>query len=187
MAELAALLRSAQSGDAQAAKDLAALLYGELRTLARREMASERAGHTLQPTALVNEAYLRLVGGHGAAFADRDSFFSAAATAIRRVLVDHARGRAREKRGGAFARVPLEGLDVAEPFDDDELLALDEALAELAALDPTKARIIELRFFAGLPVEDLCLAIGASESTVRREWRLARAWLRARMDGSRDP
>lgn len=185
MADLDSILRSAQAGDAQAAQELTALLYEELRSLAQREMARERTGHTLQPTALVNEAYLRLVGGRDATFADRESFFAAAANAIRRVLVDHARRRAREKRGGAHVRVPLEGLDVAEPFEDHELLALDEALAALAVIDPTKARIVELRFFVGLSVEELGKAIGASESTVRREWRMARAWLRSRMDGSR--
>lgn len=185
------ILRSAQTGDAQAAKDLAALLYDELRELARREMASERANHTLQPTALVNEAYLRLVGSqassnHGGkevSFADRDSFFAAAANAIRRVLVDHARRRAREKRGGGHVRVPLDGLDVAEPFEDHELLGLDDALARLAVFDPTKARIVELRFFAGLSVAELVKAVGASESTIRREWRLARAWLRTQLAG----
>lgn len=179
------MLRSAQEGDAQAAKELAALLYDELRELARREMAAERRDHTLQPTALVNEAYLRLVGDDAATFADRDSFFAAAATAIRRVLVDHARKRAREKRGGGLARVPFEGFDVAEPLEDKDLLALDDALAALADFDATKARIVELRFFAGLSVEEVGKIVGASESTVRREWRVARAWLRARMDGSR--
>jgi RNA polymerase sigma factor (TIGR02999 family) len=185
MVDFNRILRSAQGGDAQAAQELAALLYDELHELARREMRSERPDHTLQPTALVNEAYLRLVAEKDGSFADRESFFAAAATAIRRVLVDHARKRAREKRGGGFVRVPLEGLDVAEPLDDRELLTLDDALARLASIDPTKARIVELRFFAGLSIEELGQAIGASESTIRREWRMARAWLRAQMDGSR--
>lgn len=185
MVDFNRILRSAQEGDPQAAHELAALLYDELRTLARREMSAERSDHTLQPTALVNEAYLRLVADKDGSFADRDSFFAAAATAIRRVLVDHARKRAREKRGGGFVRVPLDGLDVAQPLEDKELLTLDEALARLALVDPTKARIVELRFFAGLSVEELGKAIGASESTIRREWRMARAWLRAQMDGSR--
>jgi RNA polymerase sigma factor (TIGR02999 family) len=186
MADLDKILRSAQAGDAHAAQELAALLYDELRELARREMSGERRDHTLQPTALVNEAYLRLVGGNGSSFADRDSFFAAAANAIRRVLVDHARKRARDKRGGGLVRVPLDGLDVAEPLADEDLLALDDALARLARFDPTKARIVELRFFAGLSVDELVKAVGASESTIRREWRMARAWLRAEMDGSRE-
>jgi RNA polymerase sigma factor (TIGR02999 family) len=185
MADLNQILRSAQAGDAQAARELAALLYDELRELARREMAAERPDHTLQPTALVNEAYLRLTANQGGTFADRDSFFAAAATAIRRVLVDHARKRAREKCGGALVRVPLDGLDVAEPLADEDLVALDDALARLARFDPTKARIVELRFFAGLSLEELGKSIGASESTIRREWRMARAWLRTQLDGSR--
>lgn len=184
MVDLNRILRSAQEGDAEAAKELAALLYDELREIARREMASERSDHTLQPTALVNEAYMRLVAEKDGAFADRESFFAAAATAIRRVLVDHARKRSREKRGGGYVHVPLEGIDIAEPLEDEELLTLDEALARLALIDPTKARIVELRFFAGLSMQELEKVIGASESTIRREWRMARAWLRAEMDGT---
>lgn len=182
MVDFTLILRSAQSGDADAARRLAALLYDELRELARREMAAERRDHTLQPTALVHEAYLRLVDGD-ATFADRESFFAAAANAIRRVLVDHARKRGREKRGGAHVRVPLEGLDVAETFEDHELVALDDALDELARVDPTKARIVELRFFAGMSVEELAQTLKTSESTLQREWRVARAWLRERMGG----
>lgn len=185
MADLNRILRSAQAGDALAAKELAALLYDELHELARREMLAERSDHTLQATALVNEAYLRLAADNQGSFADRESFFAAAATTIRRVLVDHARKRARAKRGGGHLRVSLDGLDVAEPLRDEDLLTLDEALARLALIDPTKARIVELRFFAGLSVEELVKAVGASESTIRREWRMARAWLRAQMDGSR--
>lgn len=183
MADLNRILRSAQDGDPEAARELEALLYEELHAIARREMAGERTDHTLQPTALVNEAYLRLAAEQDAAFADRESFFAAAATAIRRVLVDHARRRAREKRGGAHVRVPLDGLDVAEPLADEDLLSLDESLARLSALDPTKARIVELRFFAGLSMGELGQTLGLSESTVRREWRLARAWLRSHLDG----
>lgn len=185
MADLDRILRSAQAGDGQAAEELAALLYDELHGLAQRAMAAERPDHTLQPTALVNEAYLRLVTEKNRPFADRESFFAAAATAIRRVLVDHARKRSREKHGGSFVRVPLERLDVAEPLLDRELLTLDDALARLGSIDPTKARIVELRFFGGLAVEDVARTMGSSESTVRREWRMARAWLRAHMDGPR--
>ncbi len=184
MADLDRMLRSAQEGDPKAAQELSALLYEELRELARRQMAAERSGHTLQATALVNEAYLRLVADKDGTFADRDSFFAAAANAIRRVLVDHARKRAREKRGGGRARVPLDGLDVAEPLADGELLELDEALVSLARIDPTKARIVELRFFAGLTVPEIGTVLGASESTIQREWRMARAWLRDQMEGS---
>ena len=184
MADLHRILRSAQDGDPTAARQLSALLYDELHELARREMAAERRDHTLQPTALVNEAWLRLAADGEGAFADRDSFFAAAAVTIRRVLVDHARKRARDKRGGGLVRVPLDDVDVAEPIADEDLLSLDDALARLAAFDPMKARLVELRFFAGLSVVQLAKALGASESTVRREWRLARAWLRAHLDPS---
>lgn len=185
MSDLPRILRAAQEGDPRAAQDLTALLYDELHAMARREMARERAGHTLQPTALVNEAYLRLVEGQGAVFADRDSFFAAAANAIRRVLVDHARRRARDKHGGRVPRVPLEGLDVAEPLTDEDILALDDALERLRELDAGKARLVELRFFGGLSMAELARTLGASESTVQRQWRLARAWLRSHLDATR--
>ncbi|MBL9118557.1 MAG: sigma-70 family RNA polymerase sigma factor [Phycisphaerae bacterium] len=178
---------SAASGDLGEARDLAAQLYQELREIARREMSHERRDHTLQPTALVNEAFVRLVGGKEISFADRESFFAAAATTIRRILVDHARKRSRDKRGGGLVRIPLEGLEIAEaiePFAPGELLVLDESLARLAAIDSVKSRIVELRFFAGLSVDGLVAALGISESTIRREWRLARAWLRADMESA---
>lgn len=187
MADLPRILRAAQEGDARAARDLGALLYDELHELARREMAHERAGHTLQPTALVNEAYLRLVGAAANTFADRDTFFAAAATAIRRVLVEHARRRTRDKRGGQRQRVPLEDAELAQPLADADLLALDEALSHLAELDPAKARLVELRFFGGLSLPELGKALGRSVSSVQREWRLARAWLRAHLPRDDDP
>lgn len=182
MSDLQSILASVQTGDARAVEALAELLYAELRELAQREMARERRDHTLQATALVNEAYLRLVSEKDSSFETRESFLAAAATAIRRVLVDHARKRAREKHGGSHVRVPLELVDIAEPLDDEELLALDDSLARLKAFDAEKARLIELRFFAGLSFEELVRALGLSESTIRREWRMARAWLRADMD-----
>ncbi|MCC7012863.1 MAG: sigma-70 family RNA polymerase sigma factor [Planctomycetes bacterium] len=185
MNDIHRILGSAQAGDARATEELAALLYAELRELAQREMAGERRDHTLQPTALVNEAYLRLVRDRDAAFRDRDSFLAAAANAIRRVLVDHARARGREKRGGTFVRVPLELVDIAEPLEDEELLALDAALTRLKEMDADKARLVELRFFAGLGVDELVRTFGMSESTLRREWRMARAWLRTQMDRQR--
>ena len=183
MADLTRILRESRAGQPGAAKELAVLLYDELRAMARHELAGERPEHTLQATALVHEAYLRLVGTDGGAFESRAHFFGAAATAIRRVLVDHARRRARAKRGGGEAHLSLEVLDPAQPISDAELLGLDEALARLAVLDPTKARIVELRFFAGLSVEELAKLLGASESSVRRDWRLARAWLQQQLEG----
>jgi RNA polymerase sigma factor (TIGR02999 family) len=182
MADLTRMLQEAGDGRSGSAEDLAAALYEELRAMARQELSSERVGHTLQPTALVHEAYLRLVGGKSASFESSAHFFAAAATAIRRVLVDHARRRARVKRGGGETRVPLDDVDASEPLPPAELLDLDAALAQLARVDSFKARIVELRFFAGLSVEELAKLLGASESSVRRDWRLARAWLRAELD-----
>lgn len=182
MADLTRILSESRAGRTGAAEELAVLLYDELRALARQELAGERRQHTLQPTALVHEAYLRLVGTDGGgAFENRAHFFGAAASAIRRVLVDHARRRARAKRGGGVVVLSLDALDPAQRIPDPELLGLDEALAQLAQLDPTKARIVELRFFAGLSVEELARALGLSESTVRRHWRMARAWLRGEL------
>jgi len=183
MADLTRILRESRESRTGAAEELAALLYDELRALARQELAGERPGHTLQPTALVHEAYLRLVGGEGTSFENRAHFFGAAAKAIRRVLVDHARRRARAKRGGGAIPLSLGEMDPAQPISDAELLGLDEALARLAALDPVKARIVELRFFAGMGVDELARALALSESTVRRHWRMARAWLRGELSG----
>jgi len=181
MADLTRILRESRAGQARAAEELAVLLYDELRAMARQELAGERPEHTLQPTALVHEAYLRLVGGEGCTFESRAHFFGAAATAIRRVLVDHARRRARAKRGGGRPQVSLDGLAPAQPISDAELLGLDEALARLAVLDPIKARIVELRFFAGMTSAELARTLELSESTVRRHWRMARAWLRGEL------
>ena len=183
MTDLTRVLEESRAGRSGAAEELAALLYDELRALARQELAGERPGHTLQPTALVHEAYLRLVGGEGGPFENRAHFFGAAATAIRRVLVDHARRRGREKRGGGVAPLSLDKVNPAQPISDAELLGLDEALARLSEFDPTKARVVELRFFAGMTVEELARALGLSESTVRRHWRTARAWLRGELTG----
>jgi RNA polymerase sigma factor (TIGR02999 family) len=176
------LLDEAGGGDPAAGERLAERLYAELRRLARREMASERSDHTLQPTALVHEAYLRLMGVGEERFESRAHFYAAAACAIRRVLVDHARARGRLKRGGAQLRVDLEGLELQAPERDARLLELDAALARLAELDPTKARLVELRFFAGMTLEEAARALGASQSTAAREWRTARAWLQSELD-----
>jgi len=184
------LLDRAQRGDRTATDELFPLVYDELRVLAARTLDGERVGHTLQPTALVNEAYLRLVGPSDAGWQSRAHFFGAAAKAIRRILTDHARSRGRLKRGGGRAggRIPLDEALVVGDDNVPDLVALDEALERLGAMDAQKARVVELRFFAGLSVEDVARALGVSESTVARDWRFARVWLHKELgDGAGGP
>jgi RNA polymerase sigma factor (TIGR02999 family) len=152
------------------------LVYGELRSLARAQLRSERTDHTLQATALVHEAYLRMLGG-SADFNDQQHFFRAAAEAMRRILIEHARGRERIKRGGKQLRVELSSVDLAVEHDPDQVLALDEAFRRLEGQDPEAADVVRLRFYAGLSVEETAQATGRSERTVKREWAFARAWL----------
>jgi RNA polymerase sigma-70 factor, ECF subfamily len=183
-----ALLCRASLGERAATDELLPLVYDELRRLAAAHLAEERAGHTLQPTALAHEAYLRLVGPGGTTWENRAHFFGAAARAIRRILVDHARGRVRQKRGGGVEVQSLEA-DCAErhpitPPPSVDLIALDDALERLTALDPQKARIVEMRFFGGLTVEEVAAALGVSESTVARDWQFARVWLYRAIVGS---
>jgi RNA polymerase sigma factor (TIGR02999 family) len=182
MADVTRILSVLRAGDTAASLQLAELLYDELRAIARREMAGERANHTLQPTALANEAYLRLVSAKDACFENRAHFFGAAAAAIRRVLVEHARKRSRAKRGADRRRVDLDGVDPAAPVPDEDVLALHQALEELATFDADGARIVELRFFAGMTIPEVAKLLEISESTVERSWRLSRAWLRGRIE-----
>lgn len=164
-------------GDRQAFDRLMPQVQQELHRIAERYMAAERAGHDLQATALINEAYLRLVDWKNIQWADRAHFFGMAANMMRRVLVDHARRRDRVKRGGEAIQVSLvEAAHVATPERAD-VLALDEALERLAEVDPRKSRIVEMRFFGGLSLEEAAEALGVSVATVRRDWTLARAWL----------
>src|SRR5262249_3713679 len=160
-------------------EQLLPLVYDELRRAAAERLAREKPGQTLQPTALVHEAYVRLVGrASKAAYADRGHFFAAAAAAMRRIVIDNARRKQTRKRGGnAGQRLPLE--DVAAPAPDDELLALDEALERLAAAQPLKAKLVELRYFAGLTGEQAAQVLGISPTTADRHWAYARAWLQA--------
>lgn len=181
--DLTQVLQRAGEGDPAAARRLSELLYDELKSLARREMAGERPDHTLQPTALVHEAYLRLVAGEDARFENRAHFFGAAAAAIRRVLVEHARARGRLKRGEGRARIDLEAVEPEAPLRDEELLSLDEALRRLAEFAPDKARLVELRFFAGATIPEAARMLGVSETTVQRDWRFARAWLQGELEG----
>ena len=156
------------------------LVYDELRLVARARLSHERQGHTLQATALVHEAYIRLLSGDAPPWNDRAHFFRAAAEAMRRILIDHARGRQRGKRGGDWLRVTLTGLagsPLGTDLDPTQLLALHAALEKLAQLDERQARVVELRFFAGMPLEEVAQALGISEATVKRDWALARAWL----------
>ena len=181
--EITRLLADWGRGDREALDRLAPLVHAELRRLARRQMNRERPGHTLQATALVNEAYLRLAGQDDFQYKDRAHFFAVCAQVMRHVLIDHARSHARDKRGGGALRVSLgeaEGLDAGRAA---ELVALDEALRELEEFDPQKGRIVELRYFAGLGVEETAEVLGISPTTVRREWRRAKAWLYRSMSG----
>lgn len=177
------LLQAWGSGDASALDALFPIVYGELRQRARRVLGSEPVGHTLQPTALVHEAYLRLVDQREVRWEGRSQFFAVAARVMRRVLVDHARARLAEKRGSGAMHVTL--LDAqgdadarrGDRYDSIDLLALDDALVRLAAFDARKARLVELRYFAGLSIPEAAESLGVSQATVIREWSVARRWL----------
>jgi len=177
------ILEAADAGDRTGLDALAPEVYEELRRLAGSYMRKEREGHTLQATALANEAYLRLADQTKVKWRGRAQFLAIAARAMRQILVDHARRRDAEKRGGEFARVTLS--DTAATFGQPvlDLLALEEALTSLGALDERKARVVELRFFAGLTSKEAAEALGVSETTVEDDWALARAWLRRRLAG----
>ena len=180
--DITRLLEAAGGGASDAVDRLLPRVYDELRQLAGACLAGERVGHTLQATALVHEAYLRLVRQDTVGFRGRAQFFAAAATVMRRILVDHARARRREKRGGDAVKVTLDAaLDVFERAVPD-VSDLDAALTELAEIDPRKARLVELRFFAGVSMEDAAQMLGVTQRTAERDWRFARAWLQDRMD-----
>ena len=177
MSDVTRILSAIEQGDAQAADQLLPLVYDELRKLASHKMAMENPGQTLQATALVHEAYVRLVGAESSQKWDsRGHFFAAAAEAMRRVLVENARKKGRQKRGGEFQRVP--SADHADTETDDELLALDEALTLLTEEDPLAAKVVELRYFAGLGHEDVAVTLGITVYAARQKWTFARAWLR---------
>ncbi len=177
MSEVTQILERVEQGDGQAATDLLPLVYEQLRALAAAKMAQEAPGQTLQPTALVHEAWLRLTGEPNRHWSGRNHFFMAAAEAMRRILVERARHKARLKRGGGQRRVPLEELDLAVNSDSETLLLVEEALERLAALDPVKAKLVTLRFFTGLSLADAATVLGVSEPTAKRYWAYARAWL----------
>ena len=178
MGDVTQILAAIQGGDRLATNQLLPLVYDELKRLAARKMASEKSGQTLQTTALVHEAYLRLVDdGDAPAWENRFHFFAAAAEAMRRILVEAARSKQRLKRGGQWERVDLESAEIEMPGTNVDILALDEALEQLALEQPQKAELVKLRFFAGLTIEEVALAMGISTATAGRIWRYARTWL----------
>lgn len=188
-AEVTRMLNAWRGGDAAALEGIMPVLYEELKKIARHHMRRERAGHTLQSSALVNEAYLRLVDVRFVEWKDRLHFFAVAAQMMRRVLVDHARSKGYQKRGGGAKKVEIEETMMITPGGSNmpELLDLDEALTALGEQDGRKARLVELRFFAGLSVEESAEVLGVSEQTVMRDWRLAKAWLAARLGEAGPP
>jgi RNA polymerase sigma factor (TIGR02999 family) len=178
------LLRAWNDGDPQALERLMPAVYVDLRRQAAAQIRREGPGHTLQPTALVHELFLRLAQQTRTSWEGRVHFLAVSAGIMRRILVDHARRRRRVKRGGTLCRVPLEDAPAAGAGRDVDVIALDEALRELAALDAEQARLVELRFFAGLTTEETAAALGVSSRTVKRDWRSAKAWLLDRLGGA---
>ena len=179
-ANLTQLLRATASGDRSQLDALMSAIYQDLHRLARKHMKVERDDHTLQPTALVHEAYMRLINQHSTDWKDRVHFFAIASRIIRRILVDHARERGAAKRGGSVRRVPFEEINPVAAAGVD-LLALDEALHELGEIDSQQAKIVELRYFSGLTVEEVAELLGIGKRTVDREWQCAKAWLFCRL------
>jgi RNA polymerase sigma factor (TIGR02999 family) len=183
--DITRLLREWQDGSAQALERLTPLVYRELHTLASRYLSRERRDHTLQATALVNEAYLK-IAGQRADWQNRAHFFGIAAQLMRRILVDHARRDGRAKRGGGATHLSLEGIDPPSPsvpVDAIDIRALDAALLRLAAFDPNQARMVEMRFFGGMTIEETAEVMGSSPATIKREWAVARAWLFRELTG----
>lgn len=180
-ANITILLRAAALGNAQDAERLMAAIYDDLKRLAASQLRGERQGHTLNPTALVHEAYIRLINQRNVDWNDRLHFFSIASRIIRRILTDHARERHALKRGGTERATSIEGLDIAAPERGLDLVALDEAMTELATLSERQARIVELRFFGGLSIPEIAAALSMGSRSVDREWQIARAWLFERL------
>lgn len=175
--DITQILENVRAGDQDAYERLMPLVYAEMRRLAARYLRRERPDHTLQPTALVHEAFLKLVDQRRVDWRNRAHFFGIAAQAMRRILVDHARGVQRQKRGGRERPVPIEDVQIAMAPRSLDVVALDEALNRLGELDEQQSRVVELRFFGGLSIEETAEVLGISSSTVKREWSMARAWL----------
>ena len=183
MSDVTRILTAIEQGDPQAADKLLPLVYEELRKLAAHRMANEAAAQTLQPTALVHEAWLRLVGKETPKFANRAHFFAAAAEAMRRILIDNARRKRALRHGGGQQRVDLEKVDLASTNDDDQLLAVNDALDKLATQSKSEAELVKLRYFVGMTNEEAAQVLGISEATAKRHWAYSRAWLCAEMKG----
>ena len=177
MNDVTRILESIEHGDPKAAGELLPLVYEELRRLAAARMAREGADHTLQPTALVHEAWLRLVGDENVQWNGRAHFFGAAAEAMRRILIDRARRKGAQRHGAGQQRVDLTDTDIATPAEDEQLLAVNDAIEKLALHDATKAELVKLRYFAGLTIEEAAKVLGFSEPTAKRHWVFAKAWL----------
>jgi RNA polymerase sigma factor (TIGR02999 family) len=182
--QLTLLLTRIEKGESGAAEDLMPLVYGELRHIAAAKMNAEGPGQTLQATALVHEAWLRLGGDSQPDWKNRAHFFSAAAEAMRRILIDRARHRNAVKRGGGQVRLDMDEADIAAPAKDDELLAINEALEKLAKIDPPKAELVKLRYFVGLSFEETASALGIAVPTAKKWWAYSRAWLLAEVSGT---
>jgi RNA polymerase sigma factor (TIGR02999 family) len=185
VSEFTELLERAAQSDANVSKELLPLVYDELRKLAAHKLAHEAPGQTLQPTALVHEAWLRLAGSSHQQWNSRGHFFGAAAEAMRRILIDNARRKGRVRHGGRLSRVDLDKIDLAAEDQTETLLAVNDALTKFAALEPTKAELVKLRFFVGLTMPDAGKALGLSESTAKRHWDFARAWLYRELSSER--
>jgi RNA polymerase sigma factor (TIGR02999 family) len=177
MSDVTRILQAAQHGDPKAAEELLPAVYDELRKLAAAKMAQEHADQTLQPTALVHEAWLRLVGKQDVQWNGRAHFFGAAAEAMRRILIENARHKKARRHGGGQAKIEIEGMEIATPGRDEELLAVSDALEKLAARDKQKAELVKLRYFVGLTTEEAAEVLGISVSTANRWWSYSRAWL----------
>ncbi len=177
MSDATLLLNEMEQGHPEAAEKLLELVYEELRRLAVGRMAQEAPGHTLQPTALVHEAWLRLVGSNDAKFANRAHFFAAAAEAMRRILIDRARRKLTQRHGGGLQRIGLDEQNLAVPDSDQQILAVNEALDKFARAHPLKAEVVKLRYFAGMTNEETATVLGLSVATVKNYWTFARAWL----------
>lgn len=182
MSEVTRILAAIEQGDAKSTDELLPVVYNELRRLAAHNMANEPAGHTLQPTALVHEAWLKLVDSPNQSWQNRAHFFGAAAEAMRRILIDRARRKGRQRRGSGAAHLDVDELEIASPAPEDQLLALNDALDRFAALEPQQAELVKLRYFVGLKINEAAGILGISEATAKRWWAYAKAWLLTELD-----